>query len=215
MTEAAGIRGADWFAAGTSLAAFIVAVLAFYLGSVKRADVWLARVPTRPPNVRVNQSSQLPDGRIWPSSVSLEIPLIAANSGARAGVLTEVTLQRLEEDKPHPVLFIGYGPLPRMLETSMKELDGGSVREFRFEIPLPYSISLSMDPEENLAMLEAILESKEALNVKIGYSYLKGRSFLPGRRGKALIVHRELPFRVDMKSLLELTRVDGDRGSRP
>jgi len=89
----------------------------------------------------------------------------------------------------------------------MIELDGGSVREFSFEIPLPYSFSPSVDPQENLAMLEAILESKEALNVRIDYSYLKGRSFLPGRRGRALVVHRELPFRVDMKSFLESTRV--------
>jgi hypothetical protein len=151
MTGAAGISGAEWFAAGTSLAAFIVAVLAFYLGSVKRADLWLETVPTRPPYVRINQSSQLPGSRFWLSVVSLEIPLVAANSGARAGVLTEVTLRRLEEDKPQPVLFSGYAPLPSKLDTSMHELDGGSVCELGYEISLPYSFPQSMDPEENFA----------------------------------------------------------------
>lgn len=51
-----------------------------------------------------------------------------------------------------------------MLLQAMEELDGGSVRKFRLEIPLPYSISLSNDHEENLAKLETLLKDKDVLD---------------------------------------------------
>ena len=91
-----------------------------------------------------------------------------------------------------------------MLLQAMEELDGGSVRKFRLEIPLPYSISLSNDQKR--ISRETLLKDKDVLDVTLGYSYVKGRSLLPKRRSKGLVVHRELEFRVDLKSLLDSTR---------
>jgi hypothetical protein len=197
---------ADSLAVGLSFAAFVIAVLAFYLGSVKRADIWLALVPDRHLMIRMGGSAQLPDGRLWPTHVVLVIPLIAANSGAGAGVLTDVSLVGFEEHPPEPVLFIDYGPLPRAWLNSMDSIDGGAVRYYLIEIPLPRSISSSEELSVSVSMLKAILERKDALTITLGYSFLMGRSLLPWRRRIALDVRRELRFPVGVKQLLEEVR---------
>ena len=196
----------DVLTVGMSAAALIVAVLAVYLGSMKRADIWLALVPSRPPHLRVNQSSVVDERRVWPAAVSLDIPVVVANSGARPGVVTDIALEYLEEVKARPVLFIEYGPLPRSLTPTMQELEGGSVRQYQFEVPLPYSFPLSVEAGENLAALERLLEGKERLDVTIRYTYVKGRSFLPTRRRTtALAESRHLRFGVDLRSLSKAT----------
>jgi hypothetical protein len=171
-----------WITLGLSVTAFIIAVLAVYLESVKRADIWLALVPDQPPILVISSSAQ--EGRTWPAGVSIRIPVVAANSGARGGVLTQVSLRQLEEHESDPTLFAGYGPMPRRLLHGMREIDSGSVRQDQFDIELPFAMAVSAEPSTNLARLERVLKQKDRLEITLGYTYLKGRSLVPLRRHK-------------------------------
>lgn len=193
-----------WITLGLSVTAFIIAVLAVYLESVKRADIWLALVPDQPPILVISSSAQ--EGRTWPAGVSIRIPVVAANSGARGGVLTEVSLRQLQEHESDPTLFAGYGPMPRRLLDGMREIDGGSVRQDQFDIELPFAMAVSADPSTNLASLERVLKQKDRLEITLGYTYLKGRSLVPLRRHNALDVHRELQFSIALSPLHAVVR---------
>lgn len=194
-----------WITLGLSVTAFIIAVLAVYLESVKRADIWLALVPDQPPSLVISTASAQ-EGRTWPAGVSIRIPVVAANSGARGGVLTEVSLRQLEEHESDPTLFAGYGPMPRRLLHGMREIDSGSVRQDQFDIELPFAMAVSANPSTNRASLERALKQKDRLDITLGYTYLKGRSLVPLRRHNALDVHRELQFSIALTPLHAVVR---------
>jgi hypothetical protein len=180
-------------------AAFIVAMLGLYLTNLKRAEIRVAEIPGSPPHVWAENWSEVKDVGRWPGSPWLYIPLLVYNVGARAGILTRVSLARLDEVPNTNPLFVKLD-LPVMLIGDNIAIEAGAVLPhptigpgLRIGFPLGTT-------SENVETLKARLDQKRELRIRVAYRYLKGRSLLPWRWDRPVTVDKHLDFVIPLEA---------------
>lgn len=186
-----GFRQIDYGDAAAT-AAFAIAAVALWASNLKRADVRLYPVPEIAPSLGSTG---------WSGAVPTDVRIVAViygyNSGARGGLLSTAQAE-FKEDKGETAFAAGAqyfqpagGPgLPQAFEA-------GDVHRFTLEFRVTPTATGPTDVEI-LRSLMAMLEPKNKITVLINYSFVKGSSLKPWRRGRPVSRRRRLRFEVPL-----------------
>jgi hypothetical protein len=180
----------DWPSFGLALAAFLVALAALYLSSLKRAEMWAAVPPDVPPylaDASWDQEKQILTRR-------LHCRIAMFNSGARSGALTKI-----EAVVRRPEFFElgGTVPIPNFIggQSGMLPFPAGDAQALVLEI------SLRVRRDDALRIQGAA--SPEA-KIAVQYSYLRGRRLRLRRAVPLPITEGRLEVTVPTRVLQEL-----------
>jgi hypothetical protein len=161
-------------------AAFVVALVTLYLSNVRRADIELIQLPRR---ISVPQQKRRDEGPAeW---AELRISVAAINSGARPGVITDLTVQlssgrlfTIDSGNPNPNFRDDLlGALPVL---------SGETTVFNIEVATTFS---------NEAVAEWRNGSFSSFDVRVSYTFLRGTRI---RR----YATRELVLRVPVETVV-------------
>jgi hypothetical protein len=193
----------DVMSLGLALLAFLVAVLSLYLGNIKRAEIVVTFLPDEPPTVSSQVWTDLGDEGRFPQEAVLAMPLVVYNVGARAGAITRIRLERLDEIPAGDPLFIEFGTVPRDL-AGKEVYESGALRVLTPNVSMRFSFPIS-NPTDDLVTLRRRLSDREGLKVGLSYRYIKGRSLIPWRRHHPTVIDEGLEFDVSLRPYLDST----------
>jgi hypothetical protein len=144
-----------------AIAAFGVALASLYLGNVKRADISLIVLP----GLRSYLPSQQRREEGPPVSGEVAVRMAVINSGARAGLLTSLTVERKRE---RFVEIQGGHPVPnsRDGELGALPLQSGETKPFILQVACEF-------PDEAVAAWKS--GEFHSFGVGVSYAYLRGK----------------------------------------
>ena len=161
--------------------AIVIALLSLYLGNLKRADIQMIVLSEQP---RLMKEQQRRD-QGPPVSAEISVPVAIVNSGARAGVMTELDVKR----KTDPFVSIeGCNPDPNWRDGFLGALPvaAGESRAQNVEVAARF-------PDGSVEAWR--IGEFQAFDVVLTYSYIRGARY---RR----TAHRKVPVHVSLDGIV-------------